>query len=285
MLARVRGKLRNANAIKSTNPVAVGDRVSISKHGEEDYTIDDLHDRKNYIIRKATKLSSQTHIVAANLDQALLITTLVQPQIKLGFIDRFLVTAAAYDIPTTIIFNKTDLCDETERAYLDELCKAYGKVGYESLCISVATGEGIDEVRKLVEGKISLISGHSGVGKTSLLNTLNPALNEKVTEVSSYTEKGKHTTTFAEMHEINARSFIVDTPGLKSFGLTLIKPAELKDFFPEMVKLSPECKFHNCLHLNEPGCAVRAAYENSELPWFRYENYQYFLKELRTEAA
>lgn len=283
--ARVRGKLRTTNNIKSTNPVAVGDHVDISAHGEGDYTIDDLRERSNYIIRKATKLSSQTHIVAANVDQALLITTLVQPQLKLGFVDRFLVTAEAYSIPATIIFNKTDLCSEEELAYLQELRTAYLSVGYNSLAVSVTTGIGMDEVRTLIQGKTSLIAGQSGVGKTSLLNALNPDLDVRITDVSEYSEKGKHTTTFAEMHEINDRSFIIDTPGLKNFGLTMMEPEELKDFFPEMVARSSDCKFYNCMHLNEPGCAVRPAYENSELPWFRYENYKHFMAELKTETA
>lgn len=279
--ARVRGKLRTAG-IKSTNPVAVGDRVALTERTEGDYSIDDLHDRKNYIIRKATKLSSQTHIVAANLDLAMIVTTLKHPKLKLGFIDRFLVTAEAYDIPAVIVFNKIDLLNEEELEYLEQLCGAYKQVGYDCRTISVKDQYGIDDIRKLIDGKITLVSGHSGVGKSSLLNALNPEWDTRVTNVSDFNEKGQHTTTFAELFEMNANSFIIDTPGLKSFGLTQMEPEELKDYFPEMVARSERCKFYNCQHMNEPGCAVKPAFENSELPWFRYENYLYLHDELKT---
>lgn len=281
--ARIRGKLRTAG-IKSTNPVSVGDQVHIDE-SEREYLIKNLDDRKNYIIRKSTNLSKQTHIIASNVDQALLITTLKHPKLKFGFIDRFLITAEAYNIPAAIIFNKIDLLDDEELDYLKELSEAYKKVGYPSLHISVHDNFGVDTVKEMLKGKITLFSGHSGVGKSSLLNAVNSELNVRVDDISDSNEKGKHTTTFAEMHEILEDSYVIDTPGIKNFGLTLMQPEELKDFFPEMVERSAGCKFHNCLHLNEPGCAVREAFEDSELPWFRYEDYQNFMEELKAENA
>jgi ribosome biogenesis GTPase len=278
--ARVRGKLRTAGS-RNTNPVTVGDDVDLDLTGE-DYAITNVHARKNYIIRKSTKLSKETHIIAANLDLAVMATTLKSPKIKFGFIDRFLVTAEAYNIPVLIVFNKCDLLNDTELDYLTTLQAAYQNIGYDSALTSVLTQTGIEEIRSLLSGKVTLFSGHSGVGKSSLLNALNPAIKARVTDVSDFNEKGQHTTTFAEMHALGADSFVIDTPGLRSFGLIDMEPEELKDFFPEMVRLSDNCKFHNCLHVNEPGCAVKPAYEEGELPWFRYENYCYFLDELKS---
>lgn len=277
--ARVRGKLR-IDGIKSTNPVAVGDIVTLSDSNESDYIIQDVQERKNYIIRKATKLSKQTHIIAANLDLAIVMVTIVQPNLKLGFLDRMLVTAEAYNIPALIVINKSELLTENELAYAQDLCKAYKDIGYDSKIISVIEGSGVEEIKEEIKGKTVLITGHSGVGKSSLVNAIDPSLNARITVVSKYSEKGQHTTTFAELYEINNNTAIIDTPGLKSFGLTSIEPQELKDFFPEMLRLSKDCKFNNCLHLNEPNCRVRDAYEKSELPWFRYEHYQMLLKEI-----
>ncbi len=278
--ARVRGKLRTKGS-RNTNPVTVGDHVTI-EHTGDDHVITDVDDRKNYIIRKSTKLSKETHIIAANIDLAVLVTALKEPRIKFGFVDRFLVTAEAYNIPAMIVFNKCDLLNETELDYLGELQEAYLKLGYPSMAVSAQENEGIEELRDTLSGKISLFSGHSGVGKSSLLNALNPEIEARVTDVSEFNEKGQHTTTFAEMHAMNDTSYIIDTPGLRSFGLIDMEPQELKDYFPEMVHLSEGCKFHNCLHLNEPGCAVKPAYEEGELPWFRYENYTYFYEELKS---
>jgi len=279
--ARIRGKLRIAD-IKSTNPVSVGDIVFLDQEADNEYMITDLKPRKNYIIRKSTNLSKQTHIIAANIDLALLITSLKQPKLKFGFVDRFLMTAEAYGIPAVIVFNKMDLLDEEELDYLKELSEAYQKVGYPSLHISVNDGFGIETIREMIEGKITLFSGHSGVGKSSLLNALNATIDTRVSTVSESNEKGKHTTTFAEMFEISPKTYVIDTPGIKNFGLTDMTPDELKNYFPEMVKLSSECRFSNCIHLNEQGCAVRDAFENSELPWFRYEDYQNFYDEIKT---
>lgn len=278
--ARVRGKLRTTG-IRSTNPVAVGDLVELSQRSEGDWSIDDLEERKNYIIRKATKLSKQTHIVAANIDLAIALVTLKNPKLKFGFLDRMLITTEAYNIPTLIVFNKIDLLNKHEEDYLDELCKAYAKFGYTMLQISVNDNIGIDRLKEAIHNKTCAISGHSGVGKSSLLNALTGIEVARVTDVSDFNEKGQHTTTFAELYEVNPTTFLIDTPGLKSFGLIDMEKEELKDYFPEMVERSSNCKFHNCLHINEPGCAVKPAYENSELPWFRYENYLHLYDELK----
>ena len=279
--ARIRGKLRTAG-IKSTNPVAVGDIVFLDLEPDSEYMITGLKERKNYIIRKSTNLSKQTHIIAANVDQALLITSLKQPKLKFGFVDRFLMTAQAYGIPAAIIFNKIDLLEDEELEYLKELSLAYEKVGYPSLHISVSDDFGLDSIRDLLKGKITLFSGHSGVGKSSLLNAMNSKIDSKVDNVSDSNEKGKHTTTFAEMFEIFPETYAIDTPGIKNFGLINMVPEELKNYFPEMVSRSENCRFSNCLHLNEPGCAVRDSFENSELPYFRYENYCSFYDEIKT---
>lgn len=281
--ARVRGKLKMAGN-KSTNPVAVGDRV-VCEQAEGEWHIVSVQPRKNYIIRKATKLSSQWQVLAANLDLSLVVATLKQPELKLGFIDRLLATAEAYSIPATLVFNKVDLLDADERSYLNELGDAYAKCGYQLLPVSANTGEGVETLRQLVSGKLVAVNGHSGVGKSSLLKALNPALDVRVSNVSTYNEKGRHTTTFAELFAIGNNTFVVDTPGLRSFGLTAMEPEELKHFFPEMVALAPQCRFHNCHHLNEPGCAVKPAYENGLLPWFRYEHYGHLWAELKTDAA
>lgn len=277
--ARTRGKLRTAGS-RNTNPVTVGDKVDIEQTGE-DYHIVKVHDRKNYIIRKSTNLSKETHIIAANLDLAVMVATLKSPKIKFGFIDRFLVTAEAYAIPAMIIFNKVDLLNSNESEYLAELENAYRNLGYPTMAISVQKNQKIDEVRSILSGKTSLFSGFSGVGKSSLLNALNPDINAKVTMVSDFNEKGQHTTTFAEMHQVDPSTFVIDTPGLRSFGLIDMEMEELKSYFPEMVERSAACKFHNCLHTNEPGCAVKPAYDEGQLPWFRYENYCHFLDELK----
>ncbi len=282
--ARARGRLRT-EGIKSTNPVAVGDIVSLECREGSEYWVNDVEERKNYIIRKATKLSKQTHIIAANIDQAFFMVTLVEPKLKLGFLDRLLVTAEAYGIPARILVNKIDLCTPGELEYLEELGAAYASIGYPMSLLSVKDQFGMKEVHELMKGKTTLISGTSGIGKSSLLNALDPDLEIKVTEVSDFNEKGRHTTTFAEMHVLAEDTNIIDTPGLRSFGFATLEAEELKDYFPEMVERSEGCKFHNCLHLNEPGCAVRQAYEASELPWFRYENYSVFYHELKEQNA
>lgn len=280
--ARVGGKMRTAN-IKATNPVAVGDHVILETTENDEYRIIDIKERKNYIIRKATKLSKQTHIIAANIDCALFMVTLVEPKLKFGFLDRLLVSAEAYDIPARIVFNKIDLISETELEYLNDLKQAFEAIGYPVHLVSVKDNKGIKELQTVIDKKVTLISGTSGVGKSSFLNAISPKLDLRVSDVSDFNEKGKHTTTFAEMHKIGEETFVIDTPGLRAFGFTAIEANDLKDYFPEMVKLSGDCKFYNCHHLNEPKCAVREAFENGELPWFRYENYNFFYQELKEQ--
>lgn len=277
--ARARGKMRISNS-RNTNHITVGDRVEVVKDGN-DYTIEEVAARTNYIIRKSTNLSKETHVIASNIDLAILVCTLKEPKLKFGFVDRFLITAQAYGIEAVIVFNKIDLLTKEEETYLKELRAAYKKIGYESVAISVLNRTGIGDIRALSTNKISLFSGSSGVGKSSLLNALNSDIKAKVSAVSDFNEKGKHTTTFAEMHVIDANTLIIDTPGLKSFGLIDMESEELKTYFPEMLALSENCRFHNCLHQNEPGCAVRPAYEGGQLPWFRYENYLHLFEELK----
>ncbi len=276
--ARIRGKFRIAN-IKHTNPIAVGDEVDFEIDKDDIAVITHIHDRKNYIIRKSVNLSKKTHIIASNIDVAFLVVTLSNPKTSFGFIDRFLITAEAYHIPVIILFNKMDVYTEEE---LDDLAlyKAiYNSIGYESLDISAESGLNLDLVQEKMKGKVSLVSGHSGVGKSTLLNTLNPELNLKTHQVSDFNSKGQHTTTFAQMYEWPFGGFIIDTPGIKEFGLVHINKTELQGYFPEMLELKSECKFDNCIHVNEPKCAIRDAVENGEIALSRYENYLTFLDE------
>ena len=253
----IRGKLR-IQGIKSTNPVAVGDMVeySISENSETG-VIKNVLNRKNYIIRKSTNLSKQTHILAANIDQAVLMVTIAYPETYTIFIDRFLITAEAYEIPAKIIFNKTDLYNEKQNQYLNELINIYQNAGYESL----------------LKNKISLIAGNSGVGKSSLINLIDPGFDLKTSEISDYHKSGKHTTTFAEMFALSIGGYIIDTPGIRGFGLHDIKNEELFHFFPEIFRISKNCKYHNCTHVHEPGCAIKKAVEDKVVSQLRYENY------------
>jgi len=270
---RIPGSFR-MKGIKSTNPVAVGDYINFKlEPGEETGIIAEIKERKNYIIRKSTNLSKRTHIIAANIDQAILIATIAQPRTSTGFIDRFAVTAEAYNIPLIIVFNKLDLYADVELDLLAELKNAYEKIGYTTLSISVFKEEDIEMISNLLKDKTSLIAGHSGVGKSTLINAIEPDLKLKTGIISGAHHKGKHTTTFAEMFPVKSGGFIIDTPGIKEFGLTAIKKEELAHYFPEMRALMNECRFDNCLHVNEPGCAVKKAVENSEIAEFRYENY------------
>lgn len=271
--ARVRGKFR-LEGKKVTNPIAVGDNVLISFEGDNVANIDEILPRKNYIIRQATKRRGFHHILASNLDQAVLIVSLKKPVTSLGFIDRFLVTAESYDIPTTIVFNKTDLLDEKGMKKLNNIMTMYQDIGYNCLATSLETKNGLHDFKTLFQHKITLIAGNSGVGKSSLVNYLNPALNLHTTEISTYTSKGQHTTTFAEMHEVGEKSFVIDSPGIKELGFSEIEKEELSHFFPEMRALLGACKFNNCLHLNEPGCAVKEAVSNNKISTARYNSYQ-----------
>jgi len=270
--ARIKGKFRLKN-IKSTNPVAVGDVVTLKKEEDGTGVISDIEKRKNYIVRKSINLSKRSHILAANVDQAILIVTLSQPKTYTAFIDRFLVSAEAYHIPTIIVFNKIDIYSDEEKDELSYLKHCYEKIGYQCLTVSATEKTNIDSVIEVMKDKVSVISGHSGVGKTTLLNTIEPSLDLKTSEISEMHQQGKHTTTFAEMFELHFGGFLIDTPGIKAFGLIDFKKEELSHYFLEMRGLLNGCHFNNCVHVNEPKCAVKDALENDEISPFRYNNY------------
>jgi len=277
---RLRGKFK-LNDAKVSNPLAVGDRVTFEREASEENTavITHIEPRQNYIIRKSTHKTAHSHIIAANLDQALLVVTLVSPRTSFGFIDRFLVTAEAYDIPVIIIYNKIDLYDLEDRQYQQAVSDLYSQLGYPGISCSAEKEIGLDEVRTIMQDKISLVSGHSGVGKSTLINKLVPNLELRTSEISDYSDKGKHTTTFAEMFEVNSTSFIIDTPGIKELGLVDIAENELASFFPEMRERLKDCKYYNCRHLNEPGCAVVPAVKTGKIALTRYESYRSILAE------
>ena len=272
--ARLRGKFKLKD-MKVSNPLAVGDRVEfdIESTGEDTAIIHQIEDRENYIIRQSTHKSAYSHIIAANLDQAFLIVTLVSPRTSFGFIDRFLVTAEAYDIPTVLIFNKTDLYDDDARNYQREISHMYERIGYSSLTVSAKTQEGISDMNHLLEGKTTLLSGHSGVGKSTLINLIVPDLELKTSEISDFSDKGVHTTTFAEMFDVDEDTFVIDTPGIKELGIVDIPSSELSHFFPEMRERLNQCRFNNCTHFNEPGCAVVDAVRHNGISLSRYESY------------
>lgn len=274
---RIRGKFR-IQGLKSTNPVAVGDRVLLDLNGE-DYLISKILERKNYIIRKSVNLSKQVHIIAANIDQAFLIVTLASPTTSVGFIDRFLVTAEAYQIPTVLVFNKVDLYDEFDREYHDEIVQMYTKSGYECLETSALDQMNIDLLTTKMTAKVTLLSGHSGVGKSTLVNVIDTELDLVTQQVSEAHNKGMHTTTFAEMYPLHFGGFIIDTPGIKGFGLVDVSEFELADYFPEILRLKGQCKFHNCKHVNEPKCAVKDAVAVDEIHPVRYNSYLAILED------
>ena len=270
--ARIKGKFRLLG-IKTTNPIAVGDKVHLVKEEDGTAVINTIEERKNYIIRKSINLSKRAHIIAANIDQALLIVTLSQPKTYTAFIDRFLVTAEAYHIPTIIVFNKIDVYSEKENLELDFLIKAYTKVGYRCIKTSATENINIDEIKKIMKDKVSMVSGHSGVGKSTLLNTIEKTLTLKTSEISEMHQSGKHTTTFAEMFPLSFGGYIIDTPGIKAFGLIDFDKTELSHYFLEMRERLDNCHFNNCVHINEPKCAVKEALEQNQIEGFRYNNY------------
>jgi len=267
--------------LKSTNPVAVGDKVSFEIETKGDETIGIIHEideRDNYIIRKSVNLSKQTHIIAANIDLAFLLVTLNNPPTFTTFIDRFLVTAEAYDVKAVLLFNKIDSYNEEELLEVKYLAALYRSIGYECLGISAKTGKNVDKVKQLMKNKVSLFSGHSGVGKSSLVNVLEPDLNLKIAAISEQHLQGQHTTTFAEMFDLSFGAQIIDTPGIKGFGVVEMDKEELGDYFPEFFALKEQCKYYNCLHLQEPQCAVKEALERDEIAWSRYKSYLQILE-------
>ncbi|MCS6974512.1 MAG: ribosome small subunit-dependent GTPase A [Cyclobacteriaceae bacterium] len=275
LVCRARGKLR-LKGYKETNPVAVGDWVEIDKAA---LLITEIHERKNHILRKSVKKTGHAHVLAANIDQAALVVTMVKPATSTGFIDRFLVTAEAYDIPQGLIFNKQDILDEESRELQEALILIYSDLKIPCLKITATTGN-LDEVHELLRNKTTLIAGHSGVGKSSLLNRLSPEINQPVGEISEFHEKGMHTTTFAEMFRIDDKTFVIDTPGIKEWGLVNITAEELSDNFPEMRALRSECRFgYRCLHVHEPQCAVRDAVEQGKISISRYTSYLSMLED------
>ncbi len=271
---RIKGKLRIAG-IKSTNPLAVGDivRFELEPGYEEQGIVSGIEERRNYIVRKSVNLSKRVHIIAANMDQALLVTTLASPSTSTGFMDRFLTTAEAYNIPTVIVFNKVDLYGEEELAELAYRKAVYGSIGYTIIETSATEQQGLDALTEVLQDKVTLLSGHSGVGKSTLVNAVEPALDLRTAEVSSSHHKGQHTTTFAEMHPLTIGGDIIDTPGIKGFGLVNLEKEEISHFFPEIFRISQDCKYHNCMHVNEPQCAVKEALEQNGIAFTRYESY------------
>jgi ribosome biogenesis GTPase len=262
--------------IKSTNPIAVGDVVDFELDETTDETvgqIHNIHDRKNYIVRKSVNLSKQTHIIASNIDVVFLLITINNPPTTTSFIDRFLVTAEAYGIEAVLVFNKIDTFDEAmldEQLYLQHI---YSQIGYKCLRISSTEKKGIEQLKEMMIGKTSMFSGHSGVGKSTLVNALEPNLNLKTKHISEQSKQGQHTTTFAVMYDFSFDAKIIDTPGIKGFGIVDMESAEISDYFPEFFKLKDQCKFNNCLHKEEPHCAVKEALENDKIAWSRYNSY------------
>ena len=273
---RIRGRLR-LKGIRSTNPVVVGDRVVVEPDDESSAIVEILP-RRNYIIRRASNLSKESHIIGANIDRALLIVTLHSPSTPVEFVDRFLVTCEAYNVPVTIVLGKADTLVGEHEAEAEEFTAIYKDAGYDIVRLSSTTGEGIDEIRELLKGHTTLIAGNSGVGKSTLVSTIDPALDVRTGEISESHHKGKHTTTFSTMYRID-EGYIIDTPGIKGFGLIDIDSKELCRYFPEMMRLAPDCRFYNCTHTHEPGCAVQEGVKQGIVAWSRYESYLKILDE------
>ena len=266
---RIRGRLR-LKGVRSTNPVVVGDEVACEADEGGDYVIADILPRRNYVIRRASNLSKESHIIAANVDQALLLASLRSPETPTEFVDRFLVTCEAYKVPVTILLSKLDLQDAEAVA---EFRAVYEGAGYRVLEVSVREGRGVEEVRELLAGRTTLVSGNSGVGKSTLIQAIDPSLDIRTGEISESHHKGRHTTTFSTMYPLAGGGAVIDTPGIKGFGLIDIDEAELWHYFPEMMRVAPACRFYNCTHTHEPGCAVTEAVKAGEIAWPRYESY------------
>ena len=270
--ARIQGKFRNLS-IKTTNPISVGDEVDLLLNSNDEVVIKNIYPRKNYIIRKSVNLSKEAHIIASNLDLAVLVVTVINPLTSPGFIDRFTVTAEAYKIPLLIVFNKIEVYDSKALIKLETFEKSYSNAGYDTLRMSVLENIGIREFERKIKNKTVLISGNSGAGKSTLINKIIPELNLKIGEISSTHNTGKHTTTFAEMFDYDDKTQIIDTPGIKGFGLVDLNKNELSRFFPEMLKVLKNCKFHNCKHIKEPGCVVLEQLNNNNFSVSRYQSY------------
>ena len=269
---KIKGNFR-LKGIRSTNPVAVGDRVTIVPNQEGTAFITAIHDRRNYIIRKSSNLSKQSHIIAANVDLAVLVVTVNYPQTATTFIDRFLASAEAYRIPVVLVFNKTDLLTDEELHYQQMMIDLYDPVGYEAIALSAETGEGMEKLEAALKDKTTVMSGNSGVGKSTLINRLIPGVNLKTAEISDAHNQGMHTTTFSEMLQLPSGGYIIDTPGIRGFGTFDIEPEELTSYFKEIFHFSKDCRFNNCTHTHEPGCAVLKALEEHYIAESRYQSY------------
>ena len=270
--SKIKGNFR-LKGIRSTNPVAVGDRVTIVTNQEGTAFISDIEERKNYIIRKSQNLSKQSHIIATNVDQAMLVVTTAHPQTSTTFIDRFLASAEAYNVPTILVFNKTDILDDDEKRYQQMMVDLYTTVGYQCLKVSAATGWGMEGINSLLKGKITLLSGNSGVGKSTIINTVIPGTDLRTAEISYAHDTGMHTTTFSEMIEMPEGGYLIDTPGIKGFGTFDMEPEEMTSYFKEIFHFSKNCRFNNCTHTHEPGCAVLKAVEEHYIAASRYQSY------------
>ena len=276
--SKVKGNFR-LKGIRSTNPVAVGDGVEICVNAEGQALITAIDYRRNYIVRRSTNLSKQSHIIAANVDQAFLVVTVAHPETATTFIDRFLASAEAYSVPVVLVFNKTDLLSDEERRYQELMVRLYETVGYECRQVSAATGEGTDDLRTLLGDRVTLLSGNSGVGKSTLLNLLIPGAGARVADISDAHDTGMHTTTFSEMMPLPGGGWIIDTPGIKGFGSFDMEPEEIGSYFKEIFKFSKDCRFNNCTHTHEPGCAVRKAVEDHYIAESRYRSYLSMLQD------
>ena len=269
----IKGKFR-VQDLRTTNPVAVGDNILFEfEKGRKSGIITEVLERRNYILRKASNLSKEIQILAANIDHVYLMISIILPETPVEFIDRFMITAEAYRIPAGIIINKTDLYGDAEEERMEYLISLYGKIGYDCIRLSVKEKSGIEDLREKMKDRINLLSGNSGVGKTSLINALNPSLNLKTEDISDYHRQGKHITTYPEMHKIPSGGYIIDSPGIRGFGVVNMERNEIYHFFPEIFRISKDCRFYNCLHLDEPGCAVRNAVEEGEIDSLRYRSY------------
>lgn len=275
---KIKGNFR-LKGIRSTNPVAVGDHVEIELNSQNTAFITAIGDRKNYIIRKSQNLSKQSHIIAANVDQAFLVVTVERPQTSTTFIDRFLATAEAYSVPVVLVFNKTDLLDDSLMRYQRMMTDLYETVGYKCIAVSAETGEGMDGLMEMLRDRITLLSGHSGVGKSTMINRLLPGVNLRTAEISDAHNTGMHTTTFSEMLPLPGGGYIIDTPGIKGFGTFDMEPEELTSYFKEIFRFSKDCRFSNCTHTHEPGCAVLKAVEDHYIAASRYQSYLSMLED------